>query len=71
MIRTVLALLLLSTSIAGAAEKATYVVTLDATWSARTHPHDYPSSAHFSWLIGATTTAAIDCSSRTASPRRG
>ncbi|WP_420456586.1 spondin domain-containing protein [Rubrivirga sp.] len=33
---------------------ATYVVTFDATWSATTHPDDFPASAHFSPLVGAT-----------------
>ena len=34
---------------------ATYTVTFDATWSADTHPSDFPgSSAHFSPLTGAT-----------------
>ena len=33
---------------------ATYDVTFTATWSAATHPHDFPSSPHFSGLIGAT-----------------
>ncbi|HKQ62999.1 MAG TPA: spondin domain-containing protein [Candidatus Polarisedimenticolaceae bacterium] len=30
-----------------------YQVTLDATWSAATHPQDFPANAHFSPLIGA------------------
>lgn len=33
---------------------ATYRVTFDATWSSTTHPGAFPSSAHFSPLIGAT-----------------
>ena len=33
---------------------ATYTVTFDGTWSAATHPLDYPPGAHFSGLIGAT-----------------
>jgi spondin N len=33
---------------------ATYTVTFTATWSATTHPQDFPSNAHFSGLIGAT-----------------
>ena len=33
---------------------ATYSVTFEATWSNETHPHDnFPTSAHFSSLIGA------------------
>ncbi len=33
---------------------ARYTVTFTATWSATTHPQDFPASAHFSGLIGAT-----------------
>jgi len=33
---------------------AKYSVTFDGTWSAATHPMEYPSNAHFSGLIGAT-----------------
>lgn len=33
---------------------ATYTATFDGTWSAATHPKDYPPGAHFSGLIGAT-----------------
>ena len=32
---------------------ATYTVTFDATWSAATHPDDFPPNPHFSGLIGA------------------
>ena len=32
---------------------ATYQVVFDATWSATTHPADFPAGAHFSPLIGA------------------
>ncbi len=32
---------------------ARYELVFDATWSAQTHPTDYPSNAHFSGLIGA------------------
>jgi len=38
----------------GAVDQATYRVTFDATWSAATHPDDFPSTSHFSDLIGAT-----------------
>lgn len=31
---------------------ATYRVTFESTWSAATHPDDFPSNAHFSGLIG-------------------
>jgi hypothetical protein len=33
---------------------ARYRLTFSATWSAQTHPNDFPSSAHFSGLIGMT-----------------
>ncbi|MDN5213121.1 spondin domain-containing protein [Fulvivirgaceae bacterium BMA12] len=33
---------------------ARYRVTFDATWSAQSHPADFPSNAHFSGLIGMT-----------------
>lgn len=36
---------------------ATYEVTFQATWSAATHPTDFPSNPHFSGLIGATHNA--------------
>lgn len=36
-----------------------YELIFDATWSAETHPADFPSNAHFSGLIGATHTAEI------------
>ncbi|MFK7978407.1 MAG: spondin domain-containing protein, partial [Saprospiraceae bacterium] len=35
---------------------ARYQVTFNAAWSATTHPTDFPSSAHFSGLIGLTHT---------------
>ncbi len=35
------------------ANTATYRVVFDATWSASTHPVDFPSGPHFSPLIGA------------------
>lgn len=33
---------------------ASYTVTFTSTWSATTHPLDFPASAHFSGLIGGT-----------------
>lgn len=33
---------------------ARYSVTFDATWSADTHPTDFPSNAHFTRLVGST-----------------
>ena len=33
---------------------ANYTVVFNSTWSARTHPRDFPQNPHFSGLIGAT-----------------
>ncbi len=41
-------------------ESATYMVTFESTWSAATHPQDFPSNPHFSGLIGSTHTAGVD-----------
>ncbi|MCA1561981.1 MAG: spondin domain-containing protein [Acidobacteria bacterium] len=38
---------------------ARYRVTFDATWTAATHPRDFPGNAHFSPLVGATHTARV------------
>ena len=38
---------------AAMAEQASYLVTFDATWSAATHPDDFPPGPHFSPLVGA------------------
>ncbi len=38
---------------------AQYRVTMNAVWDAQSHPIDYPSSAHFSGIIGATHNADI------------
>ena len=38
---------------------ARYRVTFEATWSAPTHPQDFPSGAHFSGLIGGTHNASV------------
>lgn len=35
-------------------ENARYRLTFNATWSAQTHPTEFPASAHFSGLIGMT-----------------
>jgi len=42
---------------ANAAETMKYTVQVDATWTAKSHPLDYPSDAHFSGLVGATHNA--------------
>ena len=41
-------------SAAAAADIARYEVRFDATWTADSHPLDYPGNAHFSGLVGAT-----------------
>ena len=54
-------------------DNATYRIQFNATWSASTHPEDFPRGAHFSpligavhdstvqfWAIGATATAGIE-----------
>lgn len=38
---------------------ATYTVTFDASWSAGTHPQDFPANAHFSGLVGGTHDASV------------
>ena len=40
------ALLLLLSFGAAAAERAAYEVTLDVTWTAASHPVEYPADAH-------------------------
>src|SRR5262245_9867614 len=42
-----------------ASETAQYNVRFEATWSAATHPIDFPTNAHFSPLIGGTHDAAV------------
>lgn len=38
---------------------ARYRVTFDASWSAATHPRDFPADAHFSRLVGGTHAAGV------------
>jgi hypothetical protein len=38
---------------------ATYEVTFTATWSATTHPENFPTNPHFSSLAGGTHSAAV------------
>ena len=40
-------------------DTARYVVIFDSTWSATTHPTDFPATAHYSGLIGGTHSAAV------------
>ncbi|MEO7193073.1 MAG: spondin domain-containing protein [Vicinamibacterales bacterium] len=39
---------------------ARYTVVFDSTWSAGSHPVDFPASAHYSGLIGGTHASAVD-----------
>ena len=41
------------------AATARYRVTFTSTWSAATHPDDFPASAHFSPLVGGTHAAQV------------
>ena len=50
--------LLLSTVMAQGT--ATYELTFTSTWTADTHPTNYPSSAHFSGLIGGTHNSSVE-----------
>ena len=45
--------------VSGATQTAKYTVTFVATWSAATHPTNFPASAHFSGLIGGTHNASV------------
>ncbi|MXX96334.1 MAG: T9SS type A sorting domain-containing protein [Rhodothermaceae bacterium] len=49
--------LLLSTALAQGT--ATYELTFTSTWSASTHPTDFPSNPHFSGLIGGTHNSSV------------
>ncbi len=53
-----------------ASDTAIYSVAFNATWSATTHPTDFPSGAHFSPLIGAVhnDSASFWVSGETATP---
>ena len=44
---------LVASSAASAMDSASYKVQVDATWTAQSHPFDYPSNAHFSGIVGA------------------
>src|SRR5882672_9082443 len=39
---------------------AEYRIVVKSTWTARTHPFEYPSGAHFSGLIGASHNARYE-----------
>ena len=53
-----------------ASDTARYRVTFNATWSATTHPTDFPTGPHFSPLIGAVHNDSVNfwASGETASP---
>lgn len=42
-----------------AAQTAYYTVTFETTWTAETHPLEYPDNAHFSGLVGGTHDASV------------
>jgi hypothetical protein len=44
----------LTCAAANAAERAAYRVSVEGTWTVESHPREYPSDAHFSWMTGAT-----------------
>ena len=50
---TVVLAALVASSAASAMDSASYKVQVDATWTAQSHPFDYPSNAHFSGIVGA------------------
>jgi len=56
----VLCSLLVATAAADPGHPARYRVTFEATWSAATHPEDFPPNPHFSWLIGGTHSASVE-----------
>lgn len=35
-------------------DTAIYNVVFDSNWTAQIHPTNYPSNAHFSWMVGVT-----------------
>ena len=47
-------------SVAAASPVVLYRVVFDATWSAATHPQDFPSNAHFSPLVGGVHTSQAE-----------
>lgn len=54
-----LAGILLAGNVHAASGTAQYSVRFDATWSATSHPLNFPGSAHFSALIGGTHDAGV------------
>ena len=58
--RLALAVLAFSAAAATAQDAATYRLTLDATWSAQTHPEDFPPDPHFSPVVGAVHDGSVE-----------
>lgn len=54
-----LAATLLLFALPALAQTAYYTATFEATWTAETHPQEYPGNAHFSGLVGGTHNAAV------------
>lgn len=48
-----------SAAFATPTQTAQYTVTFDATWSAQTHPSNFPATPHFSGLIGTTHDSTV------------
>ena len=53
------AIVLMTAYSGNAKQTAVYSLTFESDWSATSHPSDFPSSAHFSGLIGTTHNASI------------
>jgi hypothetical protein len=54
-----LGLLAVAVSASAATPTAVYRVTFTATWTAETHPQDYPPAPHFSGFVGGTHDATV------------
>jgi len=54
------ALFMATSPAAAATVSAHYRVTFEATWTAETHPVDYPPGPHFSGLVGGTHDGTVD-----------
>lgn len=54
-----IALVLCAVALPAGAENAEYRVTFTATWSAETHPINFPGNPHFSPLIGGTHDSSV------------
>jgi hypothetical protein len=70
--RSLLSIAALGLAASGAsADSARYEVTFQRTWSAETHPKDFPPPAHFSPVIGVTHGADYTPFARGAAPTAG